>query len=105
VIVGHNIGFHLKMLGALFADGGDEKGADLLALKAKFCTMAESADICQIRLLSAGRWKPPALHEAYGYFTGFTGVRPISSLAWRPFAEGQLSALRAVYRGIQNRTE
>jgi hypothetical protein len=102
-IVSHNMQFHRKMVGALMADGGlvdPFNGCEW------FCTMTESAPICQIRLMSAGRWKSPTLAEAHMFFTGVQLQQQIfgdhPTPTWKAFAESQVEAVRRVYQGIQD---
>lgn len=96
VVVSHNATFHQRMLAALFADAGMERTDQA----ASFCTMLESAPICQLKLVSAGRWKAPKLSEAYLFFTA-VDMDPTG--AWNDFAEEQVDAVRAVYHGIKKK--
>jgi hypothetical protein len=100
VIVAHNAGFHGKMLKAIFTDAGMPNNAAAIEAMPTFCTMAQSTDICQVKLTSAGHWKSPKLEEAYRFFGG-TGQ--VNATDWLTFARQQVSAVRAVYRALQER--
>jgi hypothetical protein len=100
IIVSHNTLHHQRLLRAIFTDAGMTTPPDLdRALNV--CTMKDSTDICMVRLLGAGRWKPPKLREAFKFFTGADMRDPID---WYTYAQIQVRAARAVYQGIQKRT-
>lgn len=96
--VAFNAPFHRRMVNALFADGEKAEPPAFAMIDA----MSESAPICRLKLISAGRWKSPKLIEAYRYFGG---MGEMDAPEWDKFASQQLSAVRAVYRGIRTRSD
>jgi hypothetical protein len=97
-IVSHNSQFHRKMIAAIFADAG----LDSPYVSRHFCTMAESASICRVKLVSQGRWKSPSLAEAYSFFT----ERAMQVWQdWESHAQEQIEAVRVVYHGIMKHRE
>lgn len=95
LVVSHSATFHTRMLKALFYDAGAEEPSPPIQT---FCTMLEAAPICQLKLVSAGRWKATKLSEAYLFFTA-SEMDPAGT--WSEFAEEQVDAVRAVYHGIK----